>query len=81
MLLMTYPMNHTSHAFDGFRVALPDGRVTTVDAVLAEARRARGKAVNKAVASLPKLWRRIRLDLAALFAPALGRGRQLRYLP
>jgi hypothetical protein len=81
MLLMTTPLHHTSTVFDPFRVTLPDGRVTTIDAVLHEARRARGKAIADAFASLPKFWRRLRLDLAALFAPALGRGRQLRYLP
>ncbi len=78
---MSSRLHHTSVDFDLFRVTLPDGRVTTVDAILAEARRARGKAIVDAFGALPKLCRRIRLDLAALFAPALGRGRQLRYLP
>ena len=78
---MTSHSHHTPIAFDPFRVTLPDGRVTTVEAVLDEARRARAQAIGNAFAELPKLLRRARLELAALFAPALGRSRQLRYLP
>lgn len=78
---MTTPLHPTPVAFDLFRVTLPDGRVTTVNAVLDEARRARGKAIRRAFASLAERCRCLRLELAALFAPALGRGRQLRSLP
>jgi hypothetical protein len=58
---------------DGFEIALPDGRVTTLEALLADARRARAEALRLALRG----WaHRIGESLFALVAPALGLTRR-----
>jgi hypothetical protein len=81
MLLMTTPLLNSSSTFNAYRVTLADGRATSVGAVIDEARRTRGKAIAASFCAMVKLCRRGRIQLAALLAPALGRTRQLRYLP
>lgn len=78
---MHTPYNATPPSLDRVEVTLPDGRATTIGAVLDEARRARGEAIAEALRAAPKHGRRWRLHLAALFAPVLGRTRQLDYRP
>ncbi|MFO1152592.1 MAG: hypothetical protein U1E42_02845 [Rhodospirillales bacterium] len=63
-----------SPVFDRLPVTSPDGQATTVETILSDARVARGSALRHAL-------RTLRLELAALLAPAFGRSRQLRYLP
>ncbi|MFO1128878.1 MAG: hypothetical protein U1E66_10675 [Rhodospirillales bacterium] len=70
-----------SSIFAAHKVALPDGRVTTIDTVLAEARLARGRDVGRTFARLRAVPHVVIQHLAALFAPALGRTRHLTYLP